>query len=628
MRSNARKYNLEVHNLISHGIGVSGNTLECSVLDAFSITDNGNTINYSHITTSQLSRLSTPNYNDRVDDYLNHINIMDENVIDSLVSGGTFYTPACEIVCDLNENFIVYPFLDGVRVINVGVATGVVEYKAYPVGDDPLLYSWQRSGTFLNVDMNGTYNFIVRDYYNGDTRCKVERIIVMPNLVPSTTETIQSKLVYVNEITVGDSNGTKFNVGCVGIDSALINNEKIKVDYELGVNSIGGASCAELKCKAAGSGSFEDYCCITNAGISPKTGSFTLCAGDVMCYNSTVVSPTPGSMGYSYFNINGVDGLGTTNPSIDVSRNSERVDNNVDSASSTISLFNYAASTDTSTSCTQGGDVVISPPIPNGLSATLSIKTESLRLVDGTSSVEVWCKSSSSPRYLRVFDNTHLHPQPYVRDVDINSGDELCYMMNATLNSAGSSGMTYICLLGVSGSGGLNATLAGDTCMSISKSNPTTPKTISVCQASHFSDFRSETADGWINVEPFQLMGDQCIHVNYETTIYRSEVSINTTGSVKFYCKPNGDSGFNVIRTDSGGFIDDTILPGSVNSGGFYLRPGDQICYCVESRVKVASMYSASAGFEITGVNGENGVSASINAGKYTEHTGVGTLLP
>ena len=607
MKDNARKYNLDVCNLISYGIGASGTSCQCSILNSFAVQCENVTVSYASITTQQLAQLPNLQYDQRVLDYLKYVNIESEATKECLLTGATYYDPVCENLCKLNEEFLVYVFLNGIRIVNIGTVYGEAQYKAYPEGADPSLYSWQTNGTFLGIDMNNIYVFEVRDYWNGATHCMVQKTISLPTLVPSTTVTPQSKLVYINEISVGTTGSLNFNIGCMGLDPALVNNEKVSVSYDIGVNTIGdGFSCIELTCKPAGCGTFLPYNCLTNVGVSAMTGSFTLCAGDTMCYNSSVVASTAGSCGYSYFDLNSVNGLSTTIPTIDVGRCSECVTNSIPKTDVTIYTYRTTDSS-TSTTCEQKGCFVFMSPIPVGQSITLDLSGSTTRTIDGTSSYQIWCKPNAVPLFTKIIDNTHLNPQPHFGSVTVNSGDEICYVMNTTVNSAGSSAVSAFNICDASGSFGINPIIGSPYGDIITQTVASTPITVSVCsQHNTMTSPPDDNAEmnGFINAPG--IGAGQCVGITTNKDITLSS-SFNAMVEFRISCQPNGSTGFAEIVHSTGC---ESSLPPTTDT--FYMCIGDCVCYCA----RAVAMYptgEAAAFFCLDSVSGIGGVIPTIN---------------
>ena len=600
MKDNARKYNLNVGSIISHGISACTTVQQCSILNAFAVQCENVTISYATITTEQLSVLPNLQYDRRVLDYLEYVNIENETTKQILLTGATYYDPNCENLCKLNEEFLVYVFLDGVRVVDIGMTYGEAQYKVYPEGADPSLYSWQTNGTFLGIDMNDIYVFEIRDYWNSTTHCTVQKTISLPTLVPSTTVVPQPKLVYIDEISVGTVGSLSFNIGCMGIDSILINNEKISVGYEIGVDTIGdGFSCVELTCKPAGCGSFLSYCCLINTGTSPKSGSFTLCAGDTMCYNSSVNAPTPGSCGYSYFNLTGVNGLGTTIPTIDLGRCDECVVNSIAPINVTVSTSGTTDAS-TSTTCVQNGCFVFTPLVPAGQNITLDLSGSTTKIVDGTSSLQIWCNST------KIIDHTHLNPQPYLGSVNINNGDELNYVINTSVNSAGSSATSSFNICNTTGSFGVNPIIGSPSGDTITQTVTATPVTVSIC-CQHNTYFPppddAADMDGYINAPGIGI--GQCVGVTISKDMTLSQ-SLDAELNFAIKCQPNGSTGFvSIIQTNG-------CQTGSPTCDTFYMCEGDIICYCGYVCANV-NPSEAIAFFNLDSVTGHGGIAPTIN---------------
>ena len=199
MEDNARKYILNVGSIISCGLSACTTFEEYNVLDAFTVTTGGTTCSFSCLSLNELKNISLPEYDNRINHFFEYIGLEECTLKNNLLTGATFYNPDCDIVCKLNPNFLVYRFLDGVRIVNVGEANGEVEYIAYPMNDDPSGYTWQTNGTFLGLDLSKTYVFKIRDNLNSDIICEYQQQISLPLLLPSTTVTLTPVEISLNE---------------------------------------------------------------------------------------------------------------------------------------------------------------------------------------------------------------------------------------------------------------------------------------------------------------------------------------------------------------------------------------------------------------------------------------------
>jgi hypothetical protein len=187
MTNNARKYNLSIGNTMSCGIGSCGTIIQCSLLDSFDVVINGSVYSYPELASDDLKIMDRSSYNKRVCDFLsNHV----ESPIsrDNLLNESEYYDPSLDNFCYLNQNFIVYEYLEGFyRIINIGDVLGDAQYKVYPLGSNPENYIWSNIPTVDNLSVSGTYVFEVRDFYNGEEYCKVSKVITIYNLIRSTT---------------------------------------------------------------------------------------------------------------------------------------------------------------------------------------------------------------------------------------------------------------------------------------------------------------------------------------------------------------------------------------------------------------------------------------------------------
>lgn len=185
----ARKYILNVTNYQSYGIGANAVTTAYNLVNAFSgVTDTGSgtTYSYSAITHGYLGSMSVSDYNQRVSDLLSFAGIDTTNQRGILQTGAIVDDPSCPAFpCQLNSNFLIYRFLTGVRIVNIGTTYGTAEYAVYTGSSSGV--TWSSIATFLTLDPTVTYTAAVRDNLSGEIICEYTKTFIWNNLIPSTT---------------------------------------------------------------------------------------------------------------------------------------------------------------------------------------------------------------------------------------------------------------------------------------------------------------------------------------------------------------------------------------------------------------------------------------------------------
>ncbi len=459
MADNSRRYNLDVCSLISYGIGSSGTSYQCSILEAFNVVIDGTVCNYPSITAEGVGLLSVPAYEERVSDYLDYINIESDITKERLIEDAQDDDPACDNPCQLNPEFLVYRFLTGVRVVDIGDTYGVAQYRAYPVGDDPNLYSWQESPTFLNVDLLKTYIFDVRDYYDYAEYCVVSRAVSLPSLVPSTTYSVPDVTVFLEPLAAGSSGPMEYKTGFVRANVVstglpLSGVEKVQVNFIGGAEASGDATgYALLKCQTAGSGSFNEIFNIDDTDYSPQSGGFLMQAADVVCYHLQTIVPTCGSCACTCIDLTTVDGQSLTNPTINLSACC--VDITCSKPPLTISVKTEQTTDSTNkagTSCIQNGRFLFNnltgaTAVAVGQTLEVELCARITFLNHGTGSAEILCSPLSTSLFSSVVNHTQANAQPRIGTINIQHGDCLCYRLTTNVAAeAGAEATSSFCI--------------------------------------------------------------------------------------------------------------------------------------------------------------------------------------
>jgi hypothetical protein len=440
--ANSRKYILNICNKISCGLGSCTNIGQTyNLLNSF--VNEG--VAFPQLTVDELSKLNNIDYDNRVLSYLDYIDIGSDTEKQILFSGATENDSDCiPLYCKLNPEFLVYKFLNGVRVINVGESNvGCrLEYKAYPLNSNEDDYPWQSYCTFTDLDMNGVYVFKIRDYSPGYNAvvCEYEKIISLPLILPSTTTTKGVRTISLNETYKTLTGSGCFEKGLFQITQPLSNGECMRVNYNVTVANVGTNSLGsvELKCNS-GDGNYVQYAYITSKnGVSP-TGSFILCQNQSMCYSLSASAFNGGESSNAYLKIDSVDGCNTNISTV----NSSLCEKYISYAkaiqpiyfalgNSTIEWSN-PPDVDAGTKC---GNLLINPPISNNsdiVNIVLSGTTPQHSPSTGAMYITVYKSCGTEPGYvsLGTCEGTTSKPNFYY-EFTITSGDSVCYNIGGT----------------------------------------------------------------------------------------------------------------------------------------------------------------------------------------------------
>lgn len=620
MADNSRRYNLDVCSLISYGIGSTGTSYQCSVLEAFSVDIDGTVCNYPAVTVDALGELSVPAYEERVSDYLDYINIESDITKQRLIDESQDSNPYCDDPCGLNPDFLVYRFLDGVRVIDIGTPVGVAQYRAYEVGADPSGATWQESGTFFGLDLTKTYIFEIRDYYEYAEYCLVSRAISLPSLVPSTTYSPPPVTVFLAPLTVGSSGPMNYKTGfiranVVSTGLPLSGVEKVSVSFTGVANASGDATtCASIFCQTAGSGTFVKIFDMDNTDLSPQTDSVLIQAADVVCYHLQTIVPTNGSCACTCVDLTSVNGLSVTVPTINLGACCVDITCGIAPLNVTVSTVRTSDYSDV-TSCNQNGNflfngAVAASMIPSGQVMDLDLCARISVTNSGTGSAILYCKPNGSSTFQLLKSHTQANSQPYTGTVNVRNGDCLCYKLTTNVATAGATATSEFAIVDSDATYGINPIIGTPNDDSISQAAAAVPFVVAFCRINDagFSGGVKNCYGGLVNVRTATngtLSGSQCVRVAYDATTFIS----NTIGSGLAYarvtCQTGGVGGFGEIFD---------IEQGCSDTGFFYIKANDVVCYCAVADVHLDNAVEAQADIYITGAIGYNGISASVCA--------------
>lgn len=595
MARKGRKYNMNVSELLACGLGSYGDSLSFSLLNSFTIT--GDTICiYPTLTTESLQALPTLEYDERVLSFLDYLDIANTEIKEELFDEATFDIddpppdiddplPDIDLFCLLNENFLVYRFFDGFRVVNVGYANGTVQYKTYPEGNNPDNYPWQITGTFINnIDLNLVYVVEVRDFYNNEEVCKVSQIISLSVIVPSTTVTLSPKIARLYEIThFDDTSATgsyEFRTGCFQIDPSLNIGERIQINYRANVNFLGvsysiGYSCVDITCKPNGCNSFEEVNCITNTDPSPVTCSFVMCEGDVICYNtySCVNAGSYSAVADASLCMIGVNGLNTSLPIIDLTSCSAFVESSIAALPIEVSFINNQYSSPSSDTEAVTGYFCFNPLIP--LNYYVDVELSAVTNTTGGYANIILYTGITTPVIACTID--HNFSQTISPILRVKGGQLACYRTTITAPHIGTNTTTTICLHDTTASFGLISTItttAADKCVSVYVEKVATDVTFYVCNQTRTQN----EARGYINTNPSLPINEKtfiCFDYDYELGIICPEAGY---AHVMMMRKGQNDSIFMpIIRIQS---MRNCPLSGSFE---VEMNSGDEMCYSLEA---------------------------------------------
>jgi len=597
---NARKYILNLSDVMSCGIGSEhNNSIQYNMLDEFNITYNTTppiSHTYPEITTEDLKFLSVLEYEKRVIDYIDVMEIDDTYEKEFLFNSAVVEEEDCTFYCQLNPNFLVYKFLSGIRVVNIGKVNGIAQYRVYPSSANPDDYSWKTNPSFLNLDQNGTYNVEIRDYFENDDICKFVKLVSMPLLIPSTTINIQNKLIGLNEISSNETNTYSYKNGCIEITDPLTINEKVSIDYVANITAIGeGEASVHFTCQPNGTIGFENHTYISNlTPNSPRTGSIDMCYGDIVCYNVMVQDASYGSNLEANFCLTSVNGLGTTYPSIDVANCSVSVSKSIIPLQTEVS-FDYVTGCSTTVHNTIGV-MAFSNPIPDGQCVTIDLIGTNMRENDASSYTVIKCKPDGGSQYLSYYEFDGDSVQPQTPTLVVCGGDSVCYDVTVLLYSeespVTSTADVSLCIENVGGSFGVNpmiTTVTSGHTITDSISSFTPDIILSVCRNTNEGIVPS---NGYINLTPPLTSSAQNINTHFEVCQVVCGLDNNET-YFRIYRKSPDNSLFELFNAGVNSGDED------ISTGSFSMEYG--YIYCYINSVDNVGEYACSE-FRVTSV--------------------------
>ena len=274
-----RKYIIRVDDITTCGIGSLGtNGVEYSLLDAFS--------SYDPISITGLQNLSVLAYNQRVLDFLTFLNVDNPQTKVNLINNAAYYVEDCLPASQLEPNIIIYEFLSGLRITNVGKPTGIMEYMVYPTGDNPDEYAWQTNPTFLNLNPDGVYNVAVRDNLDGQELSTVNKVVSMPHITSFEAVIPMNKTVGIYKVNEGVFGTNYYESGLIKVTPELTGKEIVDITYEANTPVVSnGSATVAIHCKANDTPEYVTKEFFSESStISPSTRSLTMRAGDSVCY--------------------------------------------------------------------------------------------------------------------------------------------------------------------------------------------------------------------------------------------------------------------------------------------------------------------------------------------------------
>ena len=450
----------------------------------------------------------------------------------------------------------------------------------------------------------GVYVAEIRDILNGVVQCEYNKEISMPLLVSLTSHDIREIIVGIEELTNGKTGNKCYNTGLISVDPILSSGEKIKIDYIANTLLSGkGSSSFVLKCKANGSSSFKTHTCFTNTnGISPRSGSFTLYCGDVMCYNETTVASNSGSFAESNFVINNITGLGTTIPIIDITRCEKSIPSTCSAITTLVSVFEDINEVPTPFLGISSGRFLFNSPIPVGECVVMNLNAGAFS-DNGTASITFSCKPSGGANYLPICTiGNEVQQTP---TLTVKYGDELCWYSTVETNTPGSTSSACFNISNINSSIGVYPIInSGSSYSFLSIEQPATEAVVYLCNNIEYpiSTTTMGTTGGVISIAPTLCVG-QSVVVNYAATLCSTTISGSSiTTSLNLYCKPNNGSCFLPLITTN-----------NTCSGIVSINHGDSICYnmCVDI-INPSTDYGFGK-LELNSVVGSGGVIAVLS---------------
>lgn len=617
MNYNSRKYKLIVKKLQTCGLITGGTVNICNITNPFTFSVNGTSCSYQKITTNELASLSRNDYCQRVVDYLNYLRIETISSKNKLIDESSFYNPEYDVTCKLNSDFTVYRFLSGVRVINVGTPVGIVEYKAYPLGDDENNYSWQKSKTFLNINLNETYIFKIRDVVNDTILCEYEKTILISSLVPSTTVALPPKTISIFNTGINNpASGVNYNQSKIISNPTLSEGQCVKVNYMGRAQAFGGGqSCVDIFCKGLGDNAYVKIDDV-NETCSDDTiqGNFIIDSNTCACYNVVVQTPTCGSIGEACFKLTSVDGLNTTQPIICSDKNEIFISISKPPQDVDILLSCINSNSPTPGVYYENGLLDFSPSIPEGNCVCVDLSAVTMSCGSGAfGDICFICKKDGLTSFEKLCQiNTNCDR---IIPAIVCHGDQICYKLTVFADHPGTCATAKICIDSVNSSIGVNPTIAGNNLRCETIFTEPTPLTVSMCKTSDFSPVPEICAHyGFINGGS-SLLTNQVLCVNYSAL---ASIVGNNESCVVLGCKPKGNTTYTKIRE-----INNLNSDGET-TGTITIRKDDLICYHLYTYIP--TLGQSTSCIRLTSVTGTGGVSPTINPNKCSDCASLSTV--
>lgn len=613
---NGRRYIMNFGTLRSCGIGSMLSTCaKISLLNTFDVTYDTTpitTITYPSISIEDLKTLPKIEYEKRVIDFLNVVT-GDEGIKELLFNAASFNEPCSNYFCDLNENFLVYKFLSGIRIVDVGKPNGIVEYKVYPIDENPMNYNWVRNQTHLNLNQNEVYIVKIRDNVDGEIICEYEKNISIPLLISSTTEPpVDRKVMLVNTSNSSCGN-TDFRYGRLDITPPLIMNQCFMLNYSINLwnNSNIGRSGFIVKCKPNGSPTYSD---VVNYEICNGNylfdESINVKYGDDVRYIYCVTSPTYGNDGFSKIKLNTTEGNYNTPISIDISKCEDTLFNTCDPIPIVVSFNETFSSSPTAGVNFRCGDITLSDSIQNQDYITLSISgvTESNY---GVSQYAIYRKLKDDVIFSCYTGNTNMCTQPKIfNNIKINSGDCYKYCSVVIAQEPGTVSKSSFIINDIGGTYGVNPSIGINNSIIHTCCTLAAPIVANLCVTCNTVCEQTAFSYGFINLVPPLNTLQQCVVVDLVGVLNKTN---NGVSYINVFCRPNESSNYIEIPTlkqNSNQYI-------GTYSENITIKQGDSICYTLAAvEPNNIAGTSASASLKMNTISGFGGINASINTSK------------
>ena len=604
----ARKYIVSINDTMSYGLGTYTNENNtCSLLNEFILTSSttNTTCMYNSITVDDLKSLSVPDYNKRVEDFLQYINIEDSNNKDFLIGTSVIIDPSClGYDCYLNQNFLIYKFFNGVRIIDVGDSNGVIEYKLFPNGDDEANYNWQSSATFLDLDENLVYVVKIRDYISTEDYvvCEYEKLVSISWLQSSTKGTLPPKLISLKETSSNCVENTVYKIGCIDFGTSPLSiGQKVGITYCTKTSSIDNAcSCVKIQCLPNGCTSFVDLCTYTNTnGQSPRCGIVVVCYGDTIKYEVSATENDIGLASTAELKLLDVNGFNTIIPTIDITNNVSCAVSQTTSETVYVGL-SRTGQTLTSNTCTVNGVIAINPSISLGQSICACVITTNSN-VGGTTNF-TYSKSCEGGIYVPF---TPTNEGCGIYSMNINAGELVSYSIVATAPTAGTCSSGSLSLYNLSSTTGVIPIICSQCSTdSVSISSSPVPIIISLCKTNTCDGY----SYGYINPDTL-IPSSSCIMTTLCYTL--TTPSASGGSSIRVSCKPNGSLSYVTL------FNINTICGPLAGNQVITMRSCDSICYTLYAS---GSPTNATAEVKLLSATSTSNIIPSISTTLYCDY--------